>query len=87
MPSGLFDLKFWGLAAAAQAAKFRGGAAASLTLTTGGSQIKPPAGWSLIASVLGAVDTLGRGLAMDLAPVRVNTISPGLVKTEVSRSN
>ncbi len=30
----LFDLKFWGAATAAQAAKFRGGAAASLTLTT-----------------------------------------------------
>ena len=29
------DLKFWGAATAAQAAKFRNGAAASFTLTTG----------------------------------------------------
>lgn len=33
----------------------------------------------------GAVDTLGRGLAVDLAPVRVNVIAPGVVKTEVGR--
>ncbi|KLO11345.1 NAD(P)-binding protein [Schizopora paradoxa] len=78
-----FDLKFWGAAAAAQAAQFRGGAAASLTLTTGDTQVKPPEGWTLIASVLGAVDALGRGLAVDLAPVRVNTIAPGVVKTEL----
>lgn len=80
----LFDLKFWGAATAAQAAKFRGGSAASLTLTTGTAQIKPPPGWALISSMVGAVDTLGRGLAVDLAPVRVNVIAPGLVKTEVS---
>ncbi|KLO13216.1 NAD(P)-binding protein [Schizopora paradoxa] len=79
----LFDLKFWGAATAAQAAKFRGGSAASLTLTTGTAQIKPPPGWALISSMVGAVDTLGRGLAVDLAPVRVNVIAPGLVKTEL----
>ncbi len=82
----LFDLKLWGAATAAQAAKFRGGAAASLTLTTGVSQAKPPPRWALLAAGLGAVDALGRGLAVDLAPVRVNVLSPGLVKTEVTRS-
>jgi len=79
----LLDLRFWGAATAAQVAKFRNGAAASLTLTTGASQVKPPAGRALSAGVLGAVDTLGRGLAVELAPVRVNVICPGLIKTKI----
>jgi len=79
----LFDMKFWGAATAAQAAKFRNGAAASLTLTTGTSQLRPPPGWALSAAALGAVDALSRGLAVDLAPVRVNVVCPGLVKTEL----
>jgi len=79
----LLDLKFWGAATAAQAAKFRGGSGASLTLTTGVSQARPPPGWALLAAGLGAVDALGRGLAVDLAPVRVNVLSPGIVKTEL----
>jgi len=78
----LFDMKFWGAATAAQAAKFRNGAAASLTLTTGSSQLRPPPWRVLSAGGLGGVDALGRGLAVDLAPVRVNVVSPGLVKTE-----
>ncbi|KAG9083350.1 hypothetical protein FRC07_013936, partial [Ceratobasidium sp. 392] len=31
----------------------------------------------------GAVETATRGLAVDLKPLRVNTISPGLVDTEL----
>ncbi len=84
MFTDIFDLKFWGAATAAQVVKFRNGAAASLTLTTGISQVKPAAGWTLMSGGQGAVDTLGRGLAVELAPVRVNVVCPGLVKTEVS---
>ena len=35
----------------------------------------------------GAVDSMARGLAVDLAPVRVNVVSPGLVLTEVRNSS
>ncbi len=34
----------------------------------------------IIAAVNGAVEALGRALAVELAPVRVNVISPGLVQ-------
>ena len=37
-----------------------------------------------MSGVAGAIDSLGRGLAVDLAPIRVNVVSPGLVRTEVS---
>ena len=40
-----------------------------------------------MSGVLGATDSVVRGLAVDLAPIRVNSISPGLVRTEVSDAN
>lgn len=43
----------------------------------------PPPGWSIAAGVIGAVDAFTRGLAVDLAPLRVNVVCPGLVDTEV----
>lgn len=52
--------------------------------TVGSAIARPRKGWSLITSVLGAVDALVRGLAVDLAPVRVNVVCPGVVDTEVS---
>jgi NAD(P)-dependent dehydrogenase (short-subunit alcohol dehydrogenase family) len=41
---------------------------------------KPMPGATIIGAVNGAIDALGRGLAVELAPVRVNVISPGLVQ-------
>jgi len=45
--------------------------------------VKPFTGWSIMAGVAGAIDAFTRGLAVDLAPIRVNIVSPGAVKTEV----
>ena len=81
--SDVFDVRFWGAFTAAQIAKIRPGG--SITLTVGSVVVKPRKGWSLVAGLMGAVDSLTRGLAMDLAPIRVNVISPGIVKTEVRR--
>ena len=79
--SDVFDIRFWGAITAAQAAKIRPGG--SIILTIGSVVVKPRKGWSLAAGMMGAVDSLTRGLAVDLAPIRVNVVSPGLVKTEV----
>ncbi|KAH8115684.1 short-chain dehydrogenase/reductase SDR [Phellopilus nigrolimitatus] len=76
----IFDVRFWGAAVAAQTVKISEGG--SITLTIGQSLIKPRNGWPLIAGIVGAVDGLTRGLAVDLAPIRVNVVSPGLVDTE-----
>ncbi|KAL5511057.1 hypothetical protein ACEPAH_4272 [Sanghuangporus vaninii] len=77
----VFDVRFWGPFTAAQVAKIRPGG--SITLTTGTILVRPMKGSSLMSGVVGAVDSLARGLAVDLAPIRVNVISPGLVKTEL----
>lgn len=55
----------------------------SLTLTGGVGTTKPLPGW-LIPAVWGAsAEGLPRGLAVDLAPLRVNIVKPGAIETEM----
>ncbi|KIJ34107.1 hypothetical protein M422DRAFT_35253, partial [Sphaerobolus stellatus SS14] len=75
-----FDVRFWGPVVVAQNAKFRAGG--SLTLTGGVLLVKPMSGFSLGSGVVGAVDSVTRGLAVDLAPVRVNHIALGAVSLQ-----
>jgi NAD(P)-dependent dehydrogenase (short-subunit alcohol dehydrogenase family) len=40
-------------------------------------------GWVIAASVCGTIEALTRALAVELAPLRVNAVSPGVVKTNL----
>ncbi|MEO0828493.1 MAG: SDR family oxidoreductase [Cyanobacteria bacterium J06639_16] len=71
--------KFFGAYRAVQAATVS--PAGSITLFSGVLSRRPTPGTAAIAAVNAAVEGLGRALAIELAPVRVNVISPGLVKT------
>jgi NAD(P)-dependent dehydrogenase (short-subunit alcohol dehydrogenase family) len=53
----------------------------SLTITTGRLGQRPIKGLSVISGSSSAVLGIGRGLALDLAPIRVNVVSPGIVDT------
>lgn len=53
----------------------------SITLTTGAGSQKPFPNWSLIAGYLTGLHGLTRNLAVDLKPLRVNLVSPGVVNT------
>jgi NAD(P)-dependent dehydrogenase (short-subunit alcohol dehydrogenase family) len=53
----------------------------SITLTTGTAGDRPGAGWILGATVCGAIDALTRALAVELAPLRVNAVSPGVIRS------
>jgi NAD(P)-dependent dehydrogenase (short-subunit alcohol dehydrogenase family) len=55
----------------------------SLTVTGGVNTDKPMPGWSLQASWGGSMNGLARGLAVDLAPIRVNVVEPGAIHTEL----
>jgi NAD(P)-dependent dehydrogenase (short-subunit alcohol dehydrogenase family) len=57
----------------------------SLTLTSGTAALKPGKGASVGGALNGGVLSLTKGLASDLADkkIRVNTVVPGLVKTEL----
>ena len=48
-----------------------------------GSASRKPIGAAALTAINSAVEGLGRGLAHELAPVRVNVICPGLVDTEM----
>lgn len=54
----------------------------SITLTSGMLVNRPRKGRVLVTAIGGATEHLARGLAVDLAPVRVNAVCPGLILTE-----
>ncbi len=72
--------KFWGPYQAVREADFS--ARASVALFSGSASRKP-IGAAALTAINSAVEGLGRGLAHELAPVRVNVICPGLVDTEM----
>ncbi|MCJ1229876.1 hypothetical protein MMC12_006547 [Toensbergia leucococca] len=59
------------------------GPASSIILTTGSVSEKPISSWSVVASYATGLHGMMRNLALDLAPIRVNLISPGAVETEM----
>ena len=57
--------------------------AGSVVLFSGVASRKPGAGAPALTAINAAVEGLGRALAVELAPVRVNVIAPGIVETEL----
>jgi NAD(P)-dependent dehydrogenase (short-subunit alcohol dehydrogenase family) len=54
---------------------------ASITFTAGVAAWRPGPGGSMAATVNGAIEALTRALALELAPIRVNAVSPGWTDT------
>lgn len=80
---GFFELRYWGAVAAVQAARPHIRSGGSIVLTSGTSARRPPAGFAFAASICGAIESLGRALAIELAPIRVNVVVPGMVATDL----
>jgi len=57
--------------------------AGSITFTSGIAAYRPAPGGTLSAVVNGALESMVRALALELAPVRVNAVSPGWVDTPI----
>ena len=75
------ESKFWGAWRVARAAEFRPGG--SLTLVTGYLSVRPRPNSVIVGAVNGALESLAKGLALELAPVRVNAVSPGIIDTPI----
>ena len=73
--------KFWGAWRVARAAEIRPGG--SLTIVTGFLSIRPRPNSAIVGAANGALEALARSLALDLAPVRVNAVSPGIIDTPI----
>jgi len=81
-----FELRYW---AALDAVKYGSPyirAEGSIVLTTGIAGQRPQKGWVIAASVCGTIEALTRALAVELAPTRVNAVSPGVVRTNLWQS-
>jgi NAD(P)-dependent dehydrogenase (short-subunit alcohol dehydrogenase family) len=73
----VFETKLWGPVAAIRHAVPRTNPRGSITLFSGVSSWKPFVGSSIGAAANGAVNAVCRSLALELAPLRVNAVSPG----------
>jgi NAD(P)-dependent dehydrogenase (short-subunit alcohol dehydrogenase family) len=58
--------------------KMEGG---SITLMSGLYSTRPAPGGAMAAAAIAAVEGMTRALALDLAPIRVNAVAPGLIDT------
>ncbi len=73
--------KFWGAWRVARAADIRAGG--SLTLVSGFLSVRPRPNSAIVGAANGALESLTRALALELAPVRVNCVSPGIIDTPI----
>lgn len=73
------ESKFWGAYRVARTAKVIDGG--SITFVSGFLSHRPSANSVLQGAINAALEALGRGLALERAPVRVNSVSPGLIDT------
>jgi NAD(P)-dependent dehydrogenase (short-subunit alcohol dehydrogenase family) len=77
-----FSTKFTGTAQTVQAALPQLSRQGSVTLVSAGSAQAALPGTAGLAAVNGAVEVLVPTLALELAPIRVNCVSPGVVDTD-----
>ncbi|MBF4516936.1 SDR family oxidoreductase [Flavobacterium sp. ANB] len=76
-----FNIRYWGAFAAVKYAAPFINPTGSIVLTSGIASNRPNKGWGLGASICAAMEGFTRAMAMELAPIRVNIVSPGVVKT------
>ncbi len=82
LAAGAFGVRFWGALAAIKHGHGRMSENGSITLTDGMIAHRPWRGAAVSSAMAGAIEHLTQGLAVDLAPIRVNAVCPGLVMTE-----
>jgi NAD(P)-dependent dehydrogenase (short-subunit alcohol dehydrogenase family) len=73
------ESKLWGTVHIAHAARIR--STGSLTLVSGMLGVRPSGGATMLSVINAGIDTLARALATEMAPVRVNCVSPGRLDT------
>ena len=76
-----FELRHWGAYCAAKYGSSSIREGGSIVFTSGIAGQRPRTGWAVAASICAAMEGLTRALAVELAPIRVNIVSPGVVRT------
>jgi NAD(P)-dependent dehydrogenase (short-subunit alcohol dehydrogenase family) len=78
-----FTIRFWGAFAAIKYSKDHINEGGSINLMSGNFGQRPSKGYSLGATICGAMDAFTRAMAVELAPIRVNNIAAGVIKTNL----
>jgi NAD(P)-dependent dehydrogenase (short-subunit alcohol dehydrogenase family) len=79
------EIRLWGAYAVVKHAHRHVRPGGSIVLTSGSAGSRPQATWAIGATACGAIEALTRTLALELAPVRVNAVAPGVVRTDLWR--
>ncbi|KIY42801.1 NAD(P)-binding protein [Fistulina hepatica ATCC 64428] len=82
--SAPMDERYWSSLQAAQSAQIKPGG--SITFTIGATLFHPVKKWTLNIGPVGALDAATRSLAVELAPIRVNVVCPGLRQVDLHGS-
>ncbi|GAC1586813.1 MAG: SDR family oxidoreductase [Candidatus Velthaea sp.] len=77
----MLSSKFWGPFFAARAAAPRLARTGTITFLSGLAAYRPGPGSSVVAALNAGLEGFAKALAVELAPLRVNCISPGVVQT------
>lgn len=77
-----FDVKFWGSVAVARSAAKNLRSGGTITLTSGFLARRTVPGTYVKTAMNAALEAVAKVLARELAPIRVNVVSPGLTDTE-----
>jgi NAD(P)-dependent dehydrogenase (short-subunit alcohol dehydrogenase family) len=82
----LFAVRFWGAVAAVKHGRKHIREGGSITLTDGTVAHRPRKGAPVSTAMAGSIEHLVHALAVELAPIRVNGVCPGAVRTDVWNS-
>jgi NAD(P)-dependent dehydrogenase (short-subunit alcohol dehydrogenase family) len=82
-----FDAKFWGQYRLAKHGAQYIRPNGSITFTSGIASRRSYPGYSAVSAMNAATEALAKAIAIELAPIRVNTVCPGFVDTEPPTSN
>jgi NAD(P)-dependent dehydrogenase (short-subunit alcohol dehydrogenase family) len=77
----ILDVRLLGVARVVRHARPRMNDGGSITLMSGLYSSRPAAGGAMAAAAVAGVEGIIRALALDLAPIRVNAVVPGLIET------
>jgi len=81
-----FTVRIWGALAAVKYAAPNINKGGSISLMSGIASARPGKGWGIASAICGAVEGFTRAMAVELAPIRVNCVVPGVIKTNLWNS-
>lgn len=82
----VFGVRFWGALRVIKQAQPHMHASGSIAVTNGMIAHNPTKGSFVSTAMAGAIEHLTRALAVELQPIRVNCVCPGLIRTDVWNS-